>query len=111
MEKKTSKIISSEIKTIYTVEVSFNDLAEAKSDWIFNVNGYRTLYPKAFDNEDTTLGVLKKEFEEFRPYGDRTALMADYLGFDGWNNALFYHENTKTLTMVVYHRGSRIGGI
>ncbi len=100
------KKLNVKVETVYTIEVEFKDFAEAKEKWTKEESTERIMFPKAFDNNDMTLGTLHKEFKEFRPHGDRSGLMADFLGFDGWKSCLFYHGDK--LTMVVYKNGDSL---
>lgn len=103
-----SKVIKAEVLTIYTVEVSFADFCEMKAAWIDGKHGWGELFPEAFTNEDTTLGVLHEEYREFRPHIDRNKLVVAYLGYDGWKTALMYKESTKSLLITVYNMGAQL---
>lgn len=102
------KVLKSEVKTIYTIEYTKDEMAEAKGNWLRNQNLEQTRFPKAFDNEDLAMGTLEKEFKEFKEFnrnGDFAGYMAYHLGFDGWENAGYYNENKKVRTMSVYNNG------
>lgn len=102
------KNLKVEVKTIYTIEVEFEDFRKAKLKWAEPDSAERIMYPKAFENIDFTGGTLMKEFKEFRAHGDRSSLVADFLGFDGWSNSLLYREKDDKLTMVVYKNGDAL---
>lgn len=101
------KIIKQEVRTKYNIEVSFKDFIDAKEAWVKD-NALQILYPKAFDNEEMTMGLLSNEFKQFNTHGHRAALLAEYLGFDGWENAGLYKESKKAIVMCVYNNGDCI---
>lgn len=106
-----SKVIDVKVETVYTVEISFSDFVEAKEAFFADSSSgelYRLQYPKAFENDKTTMGILHDEYREFMSHGDRSGFIANFLGYDGWKNGLFYHKNTDTLTIIVYNRGDRL---
>lgn len=100
------KIQSVEIRTSYTIEIELKDFADAKEKWLKKDSIEKLMFPNAFSNEDMTLGTLRKEMKEFRPHVDRDKLLAHVLAFDGWSNALLYHNDK--LTMVVYKNGDAL---
>lgn len=102
------KKLEVKVETVYTIEVEFSDFRKAKLAWAEKDSVEAICYPKAFDNKDFTMGVLTKEFKEFRSHGDRSALVARFLGFDGWKNGLFYSDKDDRVTMVVYKNGDAL---
>lgn len=101
------KIIKQEVRTKYNIEVSFKDFTDAKVAWMKD-DTLQILYAKAFDNSDTTMGTLNKEFSEFPQSGARAGLIAKCLGFDGWENAGYYDKRKNVISMVVYNNGDCI---
>ena len=99
------KKLEVKVETVYTIEVEFDDFRKAKLAWAELDSVERILYPKAFENTDFTMGILMKEFKEFHAHGDRSALVAKFLGFDGWKSCLFYSDKDGKVTMVVYKKG------
>lgn len=99
------KITGMQVKTFYNIVVEMSDFQKAKQAWIENKDAFKSRYPNAFSNEDMTVGILHNEYQEnVTCHGDRSALIAEFLGFDGWHSALLYHKNK--LTMVTYNRGN-----
>ena len=99
-------VTKKEVKTIFTIELSFNDYAEARERAASD-----EFRMGAFDEcdivEDTTVGTIRYEFEnlQFR----RTAKTLDYiirkLGFDGVTNYGYYNKYKKAHVMEVYNYG------
>lgn len=102
------KKLEVKVETVYTIEVEFKDFRKAKLAWAEKDSVEAILYPRAFDNKDFTMGVLTKEFREFHAHGDRSALVAKFLGFDGWKSCLFYSHKDNRVTMVVYKDGDAL---
>lgn len=106
------KITKQEVKTFYSISISFNDFVKAietyKAKEIHQIS-----YSKAFDKfniDDTTMGNLRNGFQNisFKGNGDTYGYLAKYFGFDGWQNAGYYSENQKAYCMVVYNYGDTL---
>ena len=114
------KITKATVKTQFEIEIEFKDFADAFVKY-GSEDGecYRILYPKAFegeDLEDTTVGSLREIFKTLnsptakRRHGDTYAYLAKCLGFDGWENAGYYHEPTGRYRFSVYVYGDYATG-
>lgn len=107
------KIVGQEVKTLYTIELSVSDIAEAMSDYCKSTNKHK--YPRAFDwltmDTEAESWTLKKVEEIINKTffmasnGDTYSYLAEYFGFDGWSNAGLWKENKRIYTMSVFNRG------
>lgn len=104
------EFLKAEVKTIYQISVSADDYANAKNKWLHNeVTNAR--FPKAFTMENQELGhvaILMEMKNHFSAHGDNAGCLADYLGFDGWDNAGYFDESTMTIKMTVFDYGNRM---
>ena len=112
MKGTTMKITKQEVKTIYSISISFKDWTRAIENYKESET-MRIVYSKAFekfDIEDTTMGNLSKGFKNlgFNGNGDTYNYLAKFFGFDGWSNAGYYSETQKAHCMVVYNYGDTI---
>lgn len=87
------KTLAVEVKTFYTVEISFSKW------WEIFENG-----------EDETIEVARKRYSEFPILckGDDMRKLANTLGFDGWANAGYINKRNNTYTCVLYNRGDTV---
>lgn len=97
------KITSSEVKTIYTIDIQFKDFSEifcaAKEDeWRHDSE------LGEFDLNDTTLGNIRKCFESLREARSIQYIVRK-LGFDGVENYGRYNKRKGVYTMSVYDNG------
>lgn len=116
--KKKYSVIKAEVKTLYTISISFSDFWDLYSGYVgsHSMDARKIMYPKAFDKceqNDTTMGYVRDVFEGknnclMHSHGDTYGYIANELGFDGWENAGYYNERSNTYNMVVYKNGDAI---
>jgi hypothetical protein len=103
------KVTKMEVKTIYNIEVSFDDFINAKKAWTKNKDSLQILCPQAFENDDLTVNTVMQEMRNhISCSGQRANLLARYFKFDGWENAGYYHREKEVIRMSVYMNGDNI---
>lgn len=102
------KIVTTEVKTLYTIDVQFTDFSEifskAKTDELRPSKAF-----KEFNLEDTSLGYVRDCFKALKEDASIKYLV-DRLGFDGIDNYGYYNKRKGVYTMRVYHRGDTLNG-
>lgn len=102
------KIRTQEVRTIYHIAVSTDDYSAAKTKWAKD-EFLHLKYPKAFNSTQVgRISSLDEMKNNVTAHGDRAGLLAEFLGFDGWENAGYFNEKTHTIDMVVYNYGDMI---
>lgn len=86
------KTLAVEVKTFYTVEISFTEWWE-----IFK------------QSEDETIEAARKRYNAFPIFGNKADFdkVAHTLGFDGWQNAGYINKRNNYVC-VLYNRGDTI---
>ena len=105
-------ITKREVRTITHIEFTTADLNEVIQHYLRS-EGNKICYPKAFDgiaiNNDMTESELQTAIKKvWRSHGDTYTVIAQHLGFDGWDNGGYYKEKTNTYTMTVYNYGDQL---
>lgn len=102
--KKKMTISKIEVKTHYNIELDESDVATAIHFYNSEEGeADRATYPKALDdlgdNPIKKLGLLGNS--------QTYAFLANFFGFDGWENAGYYHATTHTYRMSVFTWGAQ----
>lgn len=107
------KIVSQEVKTIYTIELTVSDIRVAVIDYYNSNNKHR--HPRAFEWLDFSTDphnwkdsrFLKIAKDELFLSGsaDTYSYLAYYFGFDGWDHAGVWYQNKNIYSMRLFNRG------
>ena len=109
------KITKQEVKTIYTIKVTFEDFTGALEAYSKDATA-RVCYENAFkhlktDNlQNEKLFNIESYFRHFRPDDEVVTkrYLVNYLGFDGIENYGFYDDKLNVIQMVVFNYGDQI---
>lgn len=105
-------IASKETKTFYNIRFTSSEFAAIAQHYLNSTDKHK--YPRAFENneltEDIKITVLDEFFKEMgiTGNGDLFRLIAEYFGFDGWQNAGYYNRNKNCYCMTVYDYGDTL---
>lgn len=113
-------ITKQEVKTLISIELSLKDIGKAVSD--YGKDGLTYYYPRAFEFVDPakiyliekaaswTNDITIRFVEEMFLNGnkDTYGYLAQYFGFDGWENAGCFNKGRQTYRMVVFNRGDTL---
>ena len=79
-------ITKQEVKTVYTIELTFKDYADAREKAL--KDDFRLGAFEECDMENETVGVIRNEFEtlQFRKTTETLRYIVRLLGFDGVEN-------------------------
>lgn len=109
------KITKQEVKTIYEIEVTFEDYRDAleaysKSEIAKAVHKDAFQFLDTKDFEKNKLADIRKYFESFHSKDEVATkrYIVEYLGFDGIENFGLYVDKTKTIHMIVFNYGDQI---
>lgn len=106
------KIIKNEVRTITTISLTIKDLNELMDSYN-DCDNNQFLFPDAFkqiDTNDRTMGYLRTVMENlaYRGNGATFKYIAYHFGFDGFDNAGYYHKASGEYRMVVYTEGNTL---
>lgn len=111
------KKLETEVRTLYNIELDTADFANILERFHQDKEHGRAItivYPKAFDwvitspeiNEPFANIVMRQMHG--KAHGDTFQYIAEYLGFDGWDNGGYYNENKHVYRMTVYNKGDTL---
>lgn len=108
------KITSQEVKTFYKIEFDAADFANA----VERYEASELLVPRfkrafeGFDidpkSEESCVSAMRRM--TVFGNGDTAGYLADFFGFDGWQNAGVFNERKKVYEMTVFNYGDRVNG-
>ena len=121
-EEKEMNITKKEIVTKITVEIDFDDFANALSNLISDVQCSRYVVSRketrekifAMDSQKITIEEIKRHFTCFHldnDYGDVRCEVIDYIAYEnGWRteNVGFYDRHLKVISPIYFVNGSHI---
>lgn len=106
------KITSQTVKTFYEIEFDAADLANAIEHYQRSEYAH-AMWGNAFENIDTS-DLSEAACEHLLETkigwgnGSTAAYLADYFGFDGWQNSGVYNKKRKTYRMEVFNYGDNL---
>ena len=108
------KVVSQEVKTFYKIEFDAADFANA----VERYNGsevLETVYRRAFEgfdintnSEDSCVTAMRRM--SISGNGDTAGYLAEFFGYDGWQNAGTFNERKKVYAMIVFNYGDCVNG-
>lgn len=104
------KIRNIEVKTTYSVAINAKDMAAILEDYN-NGEGYAAAGTfKEFETVDLTRGQMLDILKKIGFCGNCATYnyIAQRLGFDGWENAGYYDEKTRSYIMRLYRHGDAL---
>lgn len=106
-------ITKTEVKTFYSIEINIDDFSAIFNH--FDESMKKHHYPHAFEFAYDNKGSKIKDVEEVftrklweQGNSDTYRYIANYYGFDGWQNAGYYNEGRKVYHMQMYNEGSTL---
>lgn len=112
------KTLKATVKTVYNIELDIVDIAIILERFHKDKSLGRTVtavYPLAFEWLEKTYAEVSESWAEavaknmqLNAHGDTYKLIAEYLGFDGYENSGYYNETKRIYRMVVYNNGDTI---
>lgn len=106
------KITETKVKTICTIEFGCCEFTQAVSHYMNSMEKHK--YPRAFENVDLhdeiKISVIDNFFRNMgiEGNGDLYLYLANYFGFDGWENAGYYTTGKNCYRMVVFNYGDTL---
>ena len=113
-------ITEQKVKTIIAIELSLEDIRKAVSD--YGKDGMAHRHARALDfvnpvdidsvedagswSDSMTVSFIEAMF--LNGNGDTYNYLAQYFGFDGWENAGFFNKNRKVYCMAVFNYGDTL---
>ena len=112
------KTLQSTVKTIYNIELDMADFALILERFHKDKSLGRSVtvvYPLAFEWLEKTYADVSEGWAEAvvknmqrNAHGDTYKLIAEYLGFDGYENSGYYNETKRIYRMSVYNNGDTL---
>ena len=103
------RINKAEVKTIYTIEYTFEDFVAALTNENARLGREHAFEGLPTEYNDETAVKLHRAFEANygnHLHGHTFSVLAYTMGFDGWENAGYYNKRRGTRTMTVYRNGA-----
>ena len=106
------KITSQSVKTFYEIEFDAADLSNAIESYKRSENA-QAMWGNAFegiDTSDLSEAACERLLETKIGWGNgaTASFLADYFGFDGWQNSGYYNKKRKTYRMQVFNYGDAL---
>ena len=105
-------ITKKEVKTFYSIEINIDDFFTIFNSFDNSMKKHH--YPHAFEfayDEELKVKDIEEIFTKLlwlNGNSDTYRYIANFCGFDGWQNAGYYNDNRKVYCMQVYNEGSTL---